>query len=123
MPRPHLIVPLLRVMLLAAHASAVARCATLPMAWPPCWSYAFSCGYAVYPLGGAWPVAMGAFVSVAMGAFVSVAMGAGAGAAVCAWPRKRAVQCFRVGISLDSVRLTTRTMHPHGACVRGAKRN
>ena len=30
---------------------------------------------------------------------------------------------FRVGIFLDFVRLTTRTMHPHGADARGAKRN
>ena len=30
---------------------------------------------------------------------------------------------FRVGIVLDFVWLTTRTMHPHGACARGARRN
>ncbi len=30
---------------------------------------------------------------------------------------------FRVGIFLDFVWLTTRTMHPHGAYVRGARRN
>ena len=30
---------------------------------------------------------------------------------------------FRVGISLDFVRLATRTTHPHGAYARGAKRN
>ena len=30
---------------------------------------------------------------------------------------------FRVGIFLGFVGLTTRTMHPHGAYVRGAKRN
>ena len=30
---------------------------------------------------------------------------------------------FQVGIFLDFVRLTTRTMHPHGAHVRGARRN
>ena len=30
---------------------------------------------------------------------------------------------FRVGIFLEFVWLTTRTMHPHGAYVRGAKLN
>ena len=34
---------------------------------------------------------------------------------------KKSGRCFRVGITLDSVRLTTRTMHPHGAHVRGAE--
>ena len=37
--------------------------------------------------------------------------------------RKRQGNIFRVGIFLDFVRLATRTMHPHGAYVRGAKRN
>ena len=30
---------------------------------------------------------------------------------------------LRGGVFLDFVRLATRTMHPHGACVRGAARN
>ena len=30
---------------------------------------------------------------------------------------------FRVGVVLDSVWLATRTMHPHGAYARGARRN
>ena len=36
---------------------------------------------------------------------------------------KKSGDIFRVGIFLDFVRLATRTMHPHGAYVRGAKRN
>ena len=36
---------------------------------------------------------------------------------------KKSGNIFRVGIFLDFVRLTTRTMHPHGVYVRGAKRN
>ena len=36
---------------------------------------------------------------------------------------KKGGNFFRVGIFLDFVWLTTRTMHPHGAYVRGARRN
>ena len=36
---------------------------------------------------------------------------------------KKSGKMFRVGIFLDFVRLTTRTMHPHGAYVRRARRN
>ena len=36
---------------------------------------------------------------------------------------KKSGKTFRVGIFLDFVWLTTRTMHPHGACVRRARRN
>ena len=36
---------------------------------------------------------------------------------------KKSGKIFRVGIFLDFVWLTTRTMHPHGAYVRGARRN
>jgi len=38
-------------------------------------------------------------------------------------PAKKSSKIFRVGIFLDFVRLTTRTMHPHGAYVRRAKLN
>ena len=36
---------------------------------------------------------------------------------------KKSGNIFRVGMFLDFVWLTTRTMHPHGAYVRGARRN
>ena len=36
---------------------------------------------------------------------------------------KKSGNIFRVGIFLDFVWLTTRTMHPHGAYVRRARRN
>ena len=36
---------------------------------------------------------------------------------------KKSGSVFLVGIFLDFVRVTTRTMHPHGAYVRRAKRN
>ena len=36
---------------------------------------------------------------------------------------EQASNIFRVGIFLDFVWLTTRTMHPHGACARRARRN
>ena len=37
--------------------------------------------------------------------------------------RKKSRNTFRVGIFLDFVWLTARTMHPHGEYVRGARRN
>ena len=37
--------------------------------------------------------------------------------------KKKGGNVFWVGIVLDFARLTTRTMHPHGAYVRGTKRN
>ena len=37
------------------------------------------------------------------------------GARVSSW--KRGAKFFWVGILLDFVRLTTRTMHPHGGCI------
>ena len=36
---------------------------------------------------------------------------------------KRAATLFGMGVFLDFVRLATRTVHPHGAHVRGAKRS
>ena len=86
-----------------AGAVVAVAVAAPPLAWSP-------------PLALAWAAAWALVSSWRVG-------GGGGRARVMACAQKKSGHTFRVGIFLDFVRVTTRTMHPHEAYVRGATRN